>query len=183
MSAAAAHSAPLSQASASHAPAKLRKLPAEVLAVCRSTGWDLYDARHLAQAEIVARGLVAADPGEWYHHSLLAATLQKQARFGEALATVDDGLARHPGHPQLGKLREEIIASAGRLAEAMKKAADRYGKAASFSPLPALAQGAAANDGSGTVQAARCAKMVRLVMEIVECQRIVDFRPVGSMRM
>lgn len=94
---------------------------ADILAICRKAAWDLYKASNFEQAAIVARGLVAADPSDWYHHALFAATLQKQRRFVHALARVDDGLAQVPGQADLLELRAAIAASAERLADAERK--------------------------------------------------------------
>jgi Flp pilus assembly protein TadD len=92
------------------------EIPSEVLDICRTTGYELYKARNYTQAELVCRGLVAADDRNWYHHSLLAATLQKMGRFAEALSQIEDGLRCLPGHPRLEALRSAIAESAVRAA-------------------------------------------------------------------
>ncbi|HEY0707896.1 MAG TPA: hypothetical protein VGG33_13920 [Polyangia bacterium] len=104
-------------------PRALLHVAAEILAICRDTAWRLYKARDLGRAEIVARGLVACDDQDWYHHALLAATLRKQRRFREALAQVDAGLAALPGQADLLALRAEIFAAAERLADVERKLA------------------------------------------------------------
>jgi hypothetical protein len=93
-----------------------REIPPEVLDICRTTGYELYKARNYPQAELVSRGLVAADHLHWYHHCLLAATLQKLGRFSEALAQLEEGLRHLPGQPRLLALRTAIAQSAVRAA-------------------------------------------------------------------
>ena len=92
------------------------EIPPEVLDICRTTGYELYRARNYPQAEIVCRGLVTADHLNWYHHSLLAAALQKMGRFSEALSQVEEGLRSLPGNPRLLALRTAIAQSAVRAA-------------------------------------------------------------------
>ncbi len=96
-------------------------LPPSTLDICRSVGFELYKSRKLPEAEVVARGLVAADPGNWYHHSLLTATLQKQGRFAEAFAALDAGLVAIPAQPDLITLRTELAASHVRVLKARGK--------------------------------------------------------------
>ena len=91
-------------------------LAPEALDVCRMTGYELYKARNYPQAEVVCRGLVAADNQNWYHHSLLAATLQKMGRYSEAVAQIEEGLRCLPGQPRLLSLRTAIAYSALRAA-------------------------------------------------------------------
>ena len=109
----------MSAKSSTRTPESLRDtddIPAEVLEVCRHTAYQLYRNRHYHQAEAVCRGLVAADHLDWYHHSLLAATLQKQGRFSEALAQVDQGLRTLKVEPRLLRLRAAIVKSAAETA-------------------------------------------------------------------
>ena len=88
----------------------------EALDTCRMTGYELYKARNYVQAELVCRGLVAADQHNWYHHSLLAATLQKMGRYAEAIAQVEEGLRYLPEQPRLLSLRTAIAYCALRAA-------------------------------------------------------------------
>src|SRR5262245_65352238 len=81
-------------------------IPPEVLDEFMAIAFQLYKGGRYPEAEIVCRGLLAADHRYWYPYSLYAATLQKMGRFGEALAEVDQGLRYEPGQPKLLALRE-----------------------------------------------------------------------------
>lgn len=92
------------------------QIPNDVLDLCRRTAYELYKGRNYQQAEVVCRGLLAADHLDWYHHALAAACLQKLGRFPEALTLVDEGLRHLPGQPRLLGLRAAITRSAERAA-------------------------------------------------------------------
>ena len=102
----------------------------EEIDTCRTTGYELYKAGNYLQAELVCRGLVDTDPTDWYHHCLLAATLQKMGRFAEAIAQLDWGLHLLPNHFRLLALRNAIARSAERTAVRMRAAARVIGRRA-----------------------------------------------------
>jgi tetratricopeptide (TPR) repeat protein len=110
-------------------------IPPEVIDEFLASAYQLYRDGRYSEAEIVCRGVVAADHRYWYPYTLYAATLQKMGRFREALAQVDQGLKYEPGHPQLIVLRDEIVASAARL-KALAEQARSLSKTAGSSPAP-----------------------------------------------
>ena len=104
-------------------------IPTEVLDQFMAIAFQLYKDGRYPQAEIVCRGLLAADHRYWYPYSLYAATLQKMGRFGEAIAQLDQGLRHEPGQPKLLALREAIRKSAGRAQRRTTIAANTAGRA------------------------------------------------------
>jgi hypothetical protein len=90
-------------------------IPTEVLDQFMATAFQLYQGGRYPEAEVICRGLLAADHRYWYPYSLYASTLQKLGRFQEAVAQVDLGLKYEPGHPKLLALREAILGSRARL--------------------------------------------------------------------
>lgn len=83
---------------------------------CRAMAYDLYTAGNYPQAEMVSRDLLASDPTHWYHHCLLAASLEKMGRFTESLAQLQVALRHLPGHRRLLALQMAIANSAVRAA-------------------------------------------------------------------
>jgi hypothetical protein len=88
----------------------------DALAVCARMAYDLLGAGRPAEAEVIARGLVAADDLKSYHWNLLGTALLNKSQVVDALATVDEGLRRLPGDPELARLRETVTQRAGSLA-------------------------------------------------------------------
>jgi tetratricopeptide (TPR) repeat protein len=70
--------------------------------------YQLYQVGRYAEAEVLCRGLVAADHKYWWSYSLYAATLRRLGRLREALAELDKGLACEPNEPKLLFMRSEI---------------------------------------------------------------------------
>jgi Flp pilus assembly protein TadD len=70
--------------------------------------YQLYQVGRYAEAEVLCRGLVAADHKYWWSYSLYAATLRRLGRFTEALAQLEKGLAYEPNEPKLLFMRSEI---------------------------------------------------------------------------
>jgi tetratricopeptide (TPR) repeat protein len=70
--------------------------------------YQLYQVGRYPEAEVLCRGLVAADHKYWWSYSLYAATLRRLGRLPEALAELDKGLAYEPNEPKLLFMRGEI---------------------------------------------------------------------------
>ena len=70
--------------------------------------YQLYQVGRYAEAEVLCRGLVAADHKYWWSYSLYAATLRRLGRLREALAELEKGLAYEPNEPKLLFMRSEI---------------------------------------------------------------------------
>ncbi len=87
-------------------------IPTEVLDHVMATAYQLYQRGCYPQAEVMCRGLLAADHRYWWSHSLYAATLHKMGRHAEALKQVDLGLHYEPRQAKLVALREEILKNA-----------------------------------------------------------------------
>ncbi len=85
------------------------QIPAEVLDQAMAKAYALYRAGHLEQAEILCKGLLAADHRYWWAYSLYAATLQKLGRYDEALVQVTRGLHFEPGQPKLLAMRADLL--------------------------------------------------------------------------
>jgi predicted Zn-dependent protease len=93
-------------------------IPNEVLDQAMAMAYQLYRERRYEDAEIMCRGLLAADPTYWWSYSLYAATLQKLGRVREALTMVTLGLRHEPNQPKLVALRDELEARIARVAAA-----------------------------------------------------------------
>ena len=70
--------------------------------------YQLYQVGRYAEAEVLCRGLIAADHKYWWSYSLYAATLRRLGRLSEALAELEKGLAYEPNEPKLLFMRGEI---------------------------------------------------------------------------
>jgi tetratricopeptide (TPR) repeat protein len=70
--------------------------------------YQLYQVGRYAEAEVLCRGLVAADHKYWWSYSLYAATLRRLDRLPEALAELEKGLVHEPNEPKLLFMRGEI---------------------------------------------------------------------------
>jgi tetratricopeptide (TPR) repeat protein len=70
--------------------------------------YQLYQVGRYPEAEVLCRGLVAADHKYWWSYSLYAATLRRLGRLPEALAELEKGLAYEPNEPKLLFMRGEI---------------------------------------------------------------------------
>jgi tetratricopeptide (TPR) repeat protein len=70
--------------------------------------YQLYQVGRYAEAEVLCRGLIAADHKYWWSYSLYAATLRRLGRLPEALAQLEKGLTYEPHEPKLLFMRSEI---------------------------------------------------------------------------
>jgi predicted Zn-dependent protease len=80
----------------------------EALDAVMALAYQLYQVGRYADAEVLCRGLVAADHKYWWSYSLYAATLRRLGRLREALEELDKGLAYEPNEPKLLFMRREI---------------------------------------------------------------------------
>jgi Flp pilus assembly protein TadD len=75
---------------------------------CAAKAYEFCQSQNYTQAQVLARGLVAADHRDWYYRTLLAVCLQKLGRTAEAIEVVDQGLRYCPGQPDLLALRAAL---------------------------------------------------------------------------
>ena len=61
------------------------------------------------QAEVISRGLVAANHRFWYYRTLLGFALQRLGRIAEAIQQTDEGLEYQPGQPDLLALKAVLV--------------------------------------------------------------------------
>jgi hypothetical protein len=88
-------------------------IPRQVLDEAANAAYTYLVTDCLDQAIEVARGLVAADAGNWYFRELLATALWRQGENRKALAVIDEGLGHTPGIASLTSLRASISAAVG----------------------------------------------------------------------
>ena len=88
-------------------------IPEAVLKQAAQMAYDLLTADQLDDAVVLARGLVAADEGNWYYRSLLGTALYRKRELKSALEIVDDGLKFQPGQEDLTALRRSIATALG----------------------------------------------------------------------
>ncbi len=89
----------------------------QVLDAVMALAYQLYRIGRYPEAEVLCRGLVAADHTYWWSYSLYAATLRRLGRLPEALAALDKGLAHEPDAPKLLVMRDEICQALARRGE------------------------------------------------------------------
>jgi hypothetical protein len=90
----------------------LLPISAGLLDACTAKAYALCATQAYANAEVISRGLVAAEPGNWYYRTLLAVCLHKLHRRNEAMQVVDVGLRFQPAHPELLALRAAFTPAA-----------------------------------------------------------------------
>ena len=83
-------------------------IPDEALDAVMALAYQLYQVGRYADAEVLCRGLIAADHKYWWSYSLYAATLRRLGRLREALAELEKGLSYEPNEPKLLFMRSEI---------------------------------------------------------------------------
>jgi tetratricopeptide (TPR) repeat protein len=83
-------------------------IPDEALDAVMAVGFQLYQAGRYPEAEVLCRGLIAADHKYWWSYSLYAATLRRVGRLDDALAQLETGLHHSPGEPQLLYMHREV---------------------------------------------------------------------------
>jgi tetratricopeptide (TPR) repeat protein len=80
----------------------------EALDAVMALAYQLYRTGRYPEAEVLCRGLVAADHTYWWSYSLYAATLRRLGRLPEALAALEKGLTHEPDEPKLLVMRDEL---------------------------------------------------------------------------
>ena len=84
-------------------------IPPEVLDQAMAVAYQCYRAGRYADAEILCRGLLAADHRYWWAYSLYASVLRNQGRLADALVQLDCGLRHEPQQPKLLAMRAEAL--------------------------------------------------------------------------
>ena len=80
-----------------------------------------FQAGRMADAERVARGLVAAEPESFEAHELLGAALSAQGRAQEALPFFDRARELRPQSPSIRHNRAQALFALGRFAESREE--------------------------------------------------------------
>ena len=80
----------------------------EALDTVMALAYQLYQVGRYPEAEVLCRGLIAADHKYWWSYSLYAATLRRLGKLREALGELEKGLAYEPNEPKLLFMRGEI---------------------------------------------------------------------------
>src|SRR5581483_10327947 len=83
----------------------------QALDAVMALAYQLYQAGRYQEAEVLCRGLVAADHTYWWSYSLFAATLRRLGKLREALDALEAGLVYEPHQPKLLFMRTEITAA------------------------------------------------------------------------
>jgi predicted Zn-dependent protease len=83
----------------------------QALDAVMALAYQLYQAGRYQEAEVLCRGLVAADHTYWWSYSLFAATLRRLGKLREALDALELGLRYEPHQPKLLYMRAEISAA------------------------------------------------------------------------
>ena len=86
----------------------LLPIAAGLLDACTAKAYALCATQAYSSAEVISRGLVAAEPANWYYRTLLAICLSKLHRRHEALQVIEVGLRFQPAHPELLSLRAAL---------------------------------------------------------------------------
>jgi Flp pilus assembly protein TadD len=73
------------------------------------TSYECLQNGQLHEAEVISRGLVAANHRFWYYRTLLAVSLQRLGRVAEAIDQTNEGLKYQPGHPDLLALKAVLV--------------------------------------------------------------------------
>jgi tetratricopeptide (TPR) repeat protein len=85
----------------------------EALDAVMALAYQLYQVGRYAEAEVLCRGLIAADHRYWWSYSLYAATLRRLGQLREALVELEKGLTYEPNEPKLLFMRGEIREALG----------------------------------------------------------------------
>ena len=86
-------------------------IPDQALDAVMALAYQLYQAGRYQEAEVLCRGLIAADQTYWWSYSLFAATLRRLGKLREALDALETGLRYEPHQPKLLYMRAEISAA------------------------------------------------------------------------
>lgn len=101
----------------------LLAMPQAYLDQAMALAYQLYQSGSYGEAEVMCRGLLAADHRYWWAYSLHAAVLLKVGKPHEALTQVDLGLRYEPGQPKLLAMKTDILTTAAILGNAAREAA------------------------------------------------------------
>ncbi len=101
----------------------LLAMPQAYLDEAMALAYQLYQAGSYTEAEVMCRGLLAADHRYWWAYSLHAAVLLKLGKPREALVQIDLGLDYEPGQPKLLAMKRDILTAAALIAVAHDRAA------------------------------------------------------------
>lgn len=115
-------------------------LPEAELDQAMATAYQLYQAGRLAEAEIICRGLIAADHTYWWCYSLYAAVLRKQGRIRDAIEQLDRGLRYEPAQPKLLAMRAELLRFVALITEAQRQHRAQVTPSAARTPATAVAR-------------------------------------------
>jgi predicted Zn-dependent protease len=81
-----------------------------ILDEARKHAYGMYQAQRWNELEILARGILAADPDDAWTISLRASMLQKQGKVEEALALMERAHALAPTNGHIARMREDLAA-------------------------------------------------------------------------
>jgi cytochrome c-type biogenesis protein CcmH/NrfG len=84
-------------------------LSSELRQACLDEAWTRYRQRDFEICEALSRSLVAVDLTSTPYRTLLAASLFRLGRAGEAVAEIDDLLAWQPADEDLLELRAVLL--------------------------------------------------------------------------
>src|SRR5262245_12147688 len=80
-------------------------IPDEIPDQAMAVAYQAYRASQYRDAEVLCKGLLAADDRYWWVYSLYAAVLRNQGRVHEALVQIECGLRHEPGQQKLVAMR------------------------------------------------------------------------------
>ena len=109
----------------------------QALDAVMALAYQLYQVGRYPDAEVLCRGLIAADHKYWWSYSLYAATLRRLGKLEEALEALAKGLQYEPNEPKLLFMRAEIGAALAR-AKAASAGKETLGSSTS-TPTPQIA--------------------------------------------
>ncbi len=88
---------------------ELFDLPARFLDQAMAVAYQCYQTGRYQEAEVLCKGLLAADHRYWWAYSLYAAVLRKLGRTDEALTQVEQGLRHEPAQPKLIQMKNQLV--------------------------------------------------------------------------
>jgi predicted Zn-dependent protease len=84
-----------------------------ILDEARKHAYGMYQARRWNELEILAQGILVADPDDAWTISLRASMLQQQGKVEEALALMERAHALAPANSNIARMRGELAAHRG----------------------------------------------------------------------
>jgi hypothetical protein len=81
----------------------------ELLDQAMAVAFSCYQVGRYAEAELLCKGLLAADHRYWWAYSLYASVLRNQGRLREALVQLNCGLKYEPGQPKLMAMKDQLL--------------------------------------------------------------------------